>query len=127
MGRRVRLLDARIAADPHWPALAAQLERAAATGTDVAAVLAQVTTDNAADDHPARSLAYRVADVVPDLRSPPACGLRDRTRRPPDEPHRRPRERRSGHLPPARGAETREFPMQRPIPRRGNFSAKKWH
>ena len=64
-------LDARIAADPHWPALAAQLERAANTGTDVAAVLAQVTTGNALpDDHPARSLAYRVADVVPDLRSP---------------------------------------------------------
>jgi hypothetical protein len=64
-------LDKRITADPHWPALAAQLERAANTGTDVAAVLAQVTADNALpDEHPARSLAYRVADVVPDLRSP---------------------------------------------------------
>jgi N12 class adenine-specific DNA methylase len=64
-------LDARVTADPHWPALAAQLERAAATGTDVAAVLAQVTADNALpDDHPARNLAYRVADIVPDLRSP---------------------------------------------------------
>jgi hypothetical protein len=64
-------LDARITADPHWPALTAQLERAANTGTDVAVVLAQVTTDNALpEDHPARSLAYRVADVVPDLRSP---------------------------------------------------------
>jgi hypothetical protein len=51
--------------------LAAQLERAANTGTDVAAVLAQVTTDNPLpDDHAARSLAYRVADIVPDLRSP---------------------------------------------------------
>jgi hypothetical protein len=64
-------LDVRITADPHWPALAAQLERAANTGTDVAAVLAQVTTDNPLpDDHAARSLAYRVADIVPDLRSP---------------------------------------------------------
>ena len=64
-------VDERITSDPHWPALAAQLERAANTGTDVAAVLAQVTADNALpDDHPARSLAYRVADVVPDLRSP---------------------------------------------------------
>ncbi|MDQ1718037.1 MAG: hypothetical protein QOE89_1990, partial [Pseudonocardiales bacterium] len=64
-------LDTRITADPHWPALAAQLERAAANGTDVAAVLAQVTADNALpDEHPARSIAYRVADVVPDLRSP---------------------------------------------------------
>jgi hypothetical protein len=51
--------------------LAAQLERAANTGTDVAAVLAQVTADEALpDDHPAHSLAYRVADVVPDVRSP---------------------------------------------------------
>jgi hypothetical protein len=51
--------------------LSAQLQRAANTGTDVAAVLAQVTADNALPDkHPARSLAYRVADVVPDLRSP---------------------------------------------------------
>jgi N12 class adenine-specific DNA methylase len=64
-------LDERITADPHWPALAAQLDRAAAAGTDVAAVLHQATANNALpDDHPARSLAYRVADVVPDLRSP---------------------------------------------------------
>jgi hypothetical protein len=64
-------VDERITADPHWPALAAQLERAAAAGTDIGAVLHQVTADNALpEDHPARSLAYRVADVVPDLRSP---------------------------------------------------------
>jgi hypothetical protein len=64
-------VDERITADPHWPALAAQLDRAAATGTDIGAVLQQVTADNALpEDHPARSLAYRVADVVPDLRSP---------------------------------------------------------
>lgn len=64
-------VDARITADPHWPALAAQLERTADTGTDVAALIAQVTADNALpEDHPARSLAYRVADVVPDLHSP---------------------------------------------------------
>jgi hypothetical protein len=64
-------VDERITADPHWPALAAQLERTAATGTDVAAVIAQVTTANVLpDDQPARSLAYRVADVVPDVRSP---------------------------------------------------------
>jgi hypothetical protein len=64
-------VDERITADPHWPALAAQLDRVADGGTDVGAVLHQVTADNALpDDHPARSLAYRVADVVPDLRSP---------------------------------------------------------
>ena len=64
-------VDERITADPHWPALAAQLDRAAAAGTDIGAVLHQVTADNALpEDHPARSLAYRVADVVPDLRSP---------------------------------------------------------
>ena len=78
-------LDTRITADPHWPALAAQLERAANTGTDVATVLAQVTADNALpDDHPARSLAYRVADVVPDLRSPA------RMRSPEPDPTRHP-------------------------------------
>ena len=64
-------VDERITADPHWPALAAQFDRVAAGGTDVGAVLRQVTADNALpDDHPARSLAYRVADVVPDLCSP---------------------------------------------------------
>ena len=64
-------VDERITADPHWPALAAQLDRAAAAGTDIGAVLHQVTADNALpEDHPARSLAYRVADVVPDLHSP---------------------------------------------------------
>jgi hypothetical protein len=64
-------VDERITADPHWPALAAQLDRAAAAGTDIGAVLHQVTADNALpEDHAARSLAYRVADVVPDLRSP---------------------------------------------------------
>jgi hypothetical protein len=57
-------VDERITADPHWPALAAQLERAAAAGTDIGAVLHQVTADNTLpEDHPARSLAYRVADV----------------------------------------------------------------
>ena len=64
-------VDERITAYAHWPALAAQLDRAAAAGTDIGAVLHQVTADDALpDDHPARSLAYRVADVVPDLRSP---------------------------------------------------------
>jgi hypothetical protein len=64
-------VDERITADPHWPALASQLDRAATAGTDIGAVLHQVTADNRLpEDHPARSLAYRVADVVPDLRSP---------------------------------------------------------
>lgn len=64
-------VDERITADPHWPALAAQFDRVAAGGADVGAVLRQVTADNALpDNHPARSLAYRVADVVPDLCSP---------------------------------------------------------
>ena len=71
VGRALDAVDERITADPHWPALAAQLDRAAAGGTDVGEVLHQATADNALpDDHPARSLAYRVADVVPDLRSP---------------------------------------------------------
>jgi N12 class adenine-specific DNA methylase len=77
-------VDARITDDPHWSALAAQLERAAEAGVDVAAVLAQVTADNALpQNHPARSLAYRVADVMPDLRSP--------ARMRPAEPGRAPR------------------------------------
>jgi N12 class adenine-specific DNA methylase len=64
-------IDPRITADPHWPALAAQLDRAAAAGTDVASVLQQAAADRTLPtDHPARSLAYRVADAVPDNASP---------------------------------------------------------
>jgi N12 class adenine-specific DNA methylase len=63
-------VDPQITADPHWPALAAQLDRAAAAGTDVASVLQKATADRTLPtDHPARSLAYRVADAVPDTSS----------------------------------------------------------
>ena len=119
-------LDARITSDPHWPALAAQLERAAKTGTDVAAVLAQVTADKALpDEHPARSLAYLVADVVPDLRSPrphPALGTG------PDAPNGAAAiraKRRPGHLPPRPAALNPRISSTQPPsnPRRGNFSA----
>jgi hypothetical protein len=93
--------------------LAAQLERAAATGTDVVAVLVQLIANNALpEDHPARSLAHRVADIVPDLRSP--ARMQPPEAVPADRPMTtlsRPR-RASLRTPtaPARGAETREFP-----------------
>lgn len=60
-------LDPRVIQDPHWPALARVLDRIAADGLDVPALLEQVTAERALpDDHPARSLDYRLATVAPD-------------------------------------------------------------
>ena len=55
-----------VVTDPHWDALAAQLDRIHAAGGDVAALVAQVTSERALpDDHPARSLDYRLAEFTP--------------------------------------------------------------
>ncbi len=55
-----------VVTDPHWDALAAQLDRIHAAGSDVAALVAQVTSERALpDDHPARSLDYRLAEFTP--------------------------------------------------------------
>ncbi len=64
-------IDPRVASDPHWPALAAHLDRIDATGEDVAALLRQVTVSQALPaEHPARSLDYRLSGAAPDTTSP---------------------------------------------------------
>jgi len=64
-------IDPRVASDPHWPALAAHLDRIDATGQDVAALLRQVTVSQALPaEHPARSLDYRLSGAAPDTTSP---------------------------------------------------------
>ncbi|PZS33412.1 MAG: hypothetical protein DLM61_05230, partial [Pseudonocardiales bacterium] len=61
-------IDPRITTDPNWPALAAQLDRASQTRTDVGAILRAIASDHRDfTDQPARSLSYLVADHVPDL------------------------------------------------------------
>ncbi len=72
-------IDLRVVDDPHWPALAAALTRAEQAGTDVATVLRDLTDKQALpDDHPARSLHYRLIDsceaaltAPPDALTPP--------------------------------------------------------
>ena len=55
-----------VVTDPHWDALAAQLDRIHAAGGDVAALVAQVTSERALpDNHPARCLDYRLAEFTP--------------------------------------------------------------
>ncbi len=57
--------------DPHWPTLAAQLERIAATGADVAGLVDQVVAERTLPaDNPARSLDYRLANAVPPATGP---------------------------------------------------------
>lgn len=68
--------------DPHWGALATQLDRIADAGGDVAALLAEVTAERALPaQHPARSLDYRLHDAMPQLPRPlPPGSLGDPTR-----------------------------------------------
>jgi hypothetical protein len=71
-------VDRRLVDDPHWPALAAALDRAAATGLDVPATLGALTREQLPDAHPARTLHYLLvaecdAAITP---PPPAAGLR---------------------------------------------------
>jgi hypothetical protein len=57
-----------VTADPHWPALAALLDRIDRAGGDVPALIDQVTRDRGLPtDNPARSLDYRLSDTVPAL------------------------------------------------------------
>ena len=57
-----------VTADPHWPALAALLDRIDRAGGDVPALIDHVTRDRGLPtDNPARSLDYRLSDTVPAL------------------------------------------------------------
>jgi DNA primase catalytic core len=51
--------------DPYWPALARTIEQAAAGGSDVDALLPSLITGNPLpDEHPARSLDFRLIDAA---------------------------------------------------------------
>ena len=77
-----------IVTDPHWPALAAQLDRIHATGGDVPVLLAVATADRPLPDrHPARSLDYRLVTAAPTLaRRPTLTGNTNPVVRPPAPP-----------------------------------------
>lgn len=61
-------IDARITADPHWPALATALDTLAAAGRDVPAMIDEAIVSRALPaDHPARSIDYRLANAAPEL------------------------------------------------------------
>jgi len=82
-----------IVTDPHWPALAAQLDRIHACGGDVPVLLAVATADRPLPDrHPARSLDYRLVTAAPTLaRRPALTGNTHPTVRPPAPPPAPPR------------------------------------
>jgi hypothetical protein len=57
-----------VTADPHWPALAALLDRIDRAGGDVPALIDHVTRDRGLPtDNPARSLDYRLSDTLREL------------------------------------------------------------
>ena len=57
-----------ITEDPAWPALLALVDRIDSAGRDIPALIANALRDRPLpDEHPARSLDYRLSDAVPDL------------------------------------------------------------
>ena len=57
--------------DPYWPALARTIDQAAAGGIDVHALLPGLLADNPLpDEHPARSLDFRLVDAAGDVTRP---------------------------------------------------------
>lgn len=59
-------LDPRLTSDPHYPVLAAALDRIALTGANVTAVLAEaVAGASLPPEHTARALHYQLLDVCP--------------------------------------------------------------
>jgi hypothetical protein len=56
----VERINPAVLADPHWPALAGALERAAIAGYPAAERLTFLTADSAPDEYPARALHYRL-------------------------------------------------------------------
>ena len=78
-----------VTTDPHWPALAALLDRIDSAGGDVHDLLDQVLRDRALPaDNPARSLDYRLSDAAPrpHPRHRPSPALQPATRPPPPPP-----------------------------------------
>ena len=63
----VERINPRLTADPSWPALARAIDRAAATGYDVETHLPTLANRRPLpNEHPARSLEYRLLDAHPD-------------------------------------------------------------
>jgi DNA primase catalytic core len=57
--------------DPYWPALARTIDQAAASGIDVNSLLPGLLADNPLpDEHPARSLDFRLVDAAGDVTRP---------------------------------------------------------
>ena len=71
--------DKRLARDPHWPALAAALERADTAGYDVAAHLRRLANQRPLPDlHPARTLHHRLTTEAEAALTPPPLATRVR-------------------------------------------------
>jgi hypothetical protein len=60
----VERINPAVLADPHWPALASALERAAIAGYPVAERLPLLATGSVPDEYPARALHYRLIAVT---------------------------------------------------------------
>ncbi len=73
--RAAEAVDLRLPPDPHWPALAAQLERIHASGRDVPGLLKTHAWHNPLpEDNPGRTLADRLTIAVPGSGEPPLPG-----------------------------------------------------
>ena len=88
--RTLAELDPRLVTDPHFPALAAALDRVELAGVDVTASLAAATTEPLPDVHTARALHYQLIDLCPaactpytQLAGPPAIPARTLAERTP--------------------------------------------
>ena len=68
--RTLAELDPRLVTDPHFPALAAALDRVQPAGVDVTASLAAATVKPLDDEHTARALHYQLIKLCPAASTP---------------------------------------------------------
>ena len=94
-------LDPRLVTDPHFPALAAALDRVELAGVDVTASLAAATAKPLPDAHTARALHYQLIQICPAASSPYT-----RPTGPPPIPARTMADRPPGSAPAARRTPT---------------------
>lgn len=93
-GRRwaatVEAIDPRLLTDPHYPTLAAALDRVALAGEDVPETLVKAAASTLPETHPARALHFHLTEVS-EAAMLPAVRLREPERAPARAmPHRRP-------------------------------------
>ena len=88
--RTLAELDPRLVTDPHFPALAAALDRVELAGVDVTASLAAATAEPLPDEHTARALHFQLIELCPAASTPhtrpaapPAIPARTVANRPP--------------------------------------------